>query len=220
MAHPYWPLFDLRVRTPRLELRLPTEDELVGLADLAARGVHDPATMPFDIPWTDTPQPDLQRRALQWWWRARAEWQPEQWTLTLMVSEVGAGGRGTPVGVQDLVGERFAVRRTVHTGSWLGLDHQGRGLGKEMRAAVLHLAFAGLGAERAETAAWHDNVASLGVTRSLGYRPNGDRVGVRRGQAEHQLDFVLTRADWRARDDIQIEGLDPCLPLFGVESDS
>jgi RimJ/RimL family protein N-acetyltransferase len=122
--------------------------------------------------------------------------------------------------VQDLVGEQFAVRKTVHTGSWLGIDHQGRGLGKEMRAAVLHLAFVGLGAERAETAAWHDNLASLGVTRSLGYRPNGERLGVRRGVAERQLAFVLTRAEWRERDDITIEGLDPCLPLFGVGSDS
>ena len=28
MANSYWPLFDLRITTPRLELRLPTDDEL------------------------------------------------------------------------------------------------------------------------------------------------------------------------------------------------
>ena len=31
MGHP-WPLFDLRLRTPRLELRLPTDDDLLALA--------------------------------------------------------------------------------------------------------------------------------------------------------------------------------------------
>jgi hypothetical protein len=29
MANSYWPLFDLRVRTPRLEFRLPRDDDLV-----------------------------------------------------------------------------------------------------------------------------------------------------------------------------------------------
>ena len=41
--------------------------------------------------------------------------------------------------------------RTVGTGSWLGRPYQGRGIGKEMRGAVLALAFDGLGAEVAET---------------------------------------------------------------------
>src|SRR4051794_29427206 len=98
MAHPYWPLFDLGVRTPRLELRPPTDDDLVALADLAAAGIHDPATMPFDIPWTDAEPPQLQRQALQWWWRQRAEWQPSAWNLTLMVT---ARDSGEPLGVQD-----------------------------------------------------------------------------------------------------------------------
>ena len=40
---------------------------------------------------------------------------------------------------------RFAVHRTVDTGSWLGQAFQGRGFGKEMRAAVLGFAFDGLG---------------------------------------------------------------------------
>ncbi len=39
------------------------------------------------------------------------------------------------------------------TGSWLGRAHQGRGLGKEMRQAALHIIFAGLGAQQAVTRA-------------------------------------------------------------------
>ena len=41
------PLHALRVRTPRLELRLPTEAELVELYEVAAAGIHPPEEMPF-----------------------------------------------------------------------------------------------------------------------------------------------------------------------------
>ena len=39
-----------------------------------------------------------------------------------------------------------------------------------MRAAVLHLAFDGLGARRAVSDAFEDNPGWLGVSRKLGYR--------------------------------------------------
>ncbi|MBV8081300.1 MAG: GNAT family N-acetyltransferase, partial [Actinobacteria bacterium] len=47
------PLFGLRITTPRLELRFPTLDELVELANVARAGVHPPDTMPFRVAWTD-----------------------------------------------------------------------------------------------------------------------------------------------------------------------
>ncbi len=149
MAHSIWPLFDLVVRTPRLELRPPTDHDCVALAQLAAEGVHDPQVMPFDVPWTDVPPPELERRALRWWWRKRAEWSPDEWAFT---GAVFVGGEA--VGVQDLTAHHFAILRTVGTGSWLGRRHQGRGIGREMRAAILHLAFEGLGARQATSAAF------------------------------------------------------------------
>ena len=42
-----------------------------------------------------------------------------------------------------------------------------------MRIATLHLGFLGLDALEASTGAFEDNLASLGVTRKLGYEPNG-----------------------------------------------
>lgn len=218
MAHPYWPLFDLVIRTPRLELRPPTDHDLPALIELMDRGIHDPATMPFLQPWTDAPPAERRRGALQWCWRHRASWHPDQWTLNLQVSAIDADDERSVVGVQDVAGADFARSRTVKTGSWLGLAHQGQGLGKEMRSAVLHLAFVGLGAQRAETSAWQDNAASLGVTRALGYRPNGEGLDLRRDVYDRQLQFVLERADWQARrrDDIVIEGLDACIDFFGV----
>jgi RimJ/RimL family protein N-acetyltransferase len=212
-----WPLFGLRIETPRLLLRYPTDDDLDALNAVAAQGIHDPDVMPFEIPWTDDPPDVRPRNSLQFWWAMRANWKPTRWVLNLVVRE----GK-TIVGVQDLLGAEFAVTRQVATGSWLGAAYQGRGVGKEMRAAVLHLAFAGLGAERATSAAFEDNAASLKVSRALGYVENGDEIKVTRGQPRRAIRCILEREVWQKnrRDDIQIHGLEPCLPMFGLEQTS
>ena len=46
-------LYGLRLRTPRLELRLGSHEELVELGQLAESGIHPPEEMPFAIAWTD-----------------------------------------------------------------------------------------------------------------------------------------------------------------------
>ena len=206
----HWPLFDLRITTPRLELRYIDDDLGAALMTLAATdGVHAPDFMPFSTPWTRLEPPQLQRQGMQFYWRTRAETSPESWMVPMAVFD-----DGTLVGVQDVLARSFRVTRSVTTGSWLGRSHQGKGIGKEMRAAILHLAFDGLGAEVAETSAFADNPSSLGVTRALGYRENGWYLDVREGQQARHLRFIMTRADWEARrrDDITIEGLEACLP--------
>ncbi|HEV2012784.1 MAG TPA: hypothetical protein VGR77_02720 [Candidatus Dormibacteraeota bacterium] len=50
-----WPLFGLCIETPQLTLRYATDDDLATLNNLAGQGIHDPAVMPFDVPWTDDP---------------------------------------------------------------------------------------------------------------------------------------------------------------------
>jgi hypothetical protein len=86
-----------------------------------------------------------------------------------------------------------------------------------MRAAILHLAFAGLGAIEAMGGAFHDNRASLATSKCLGYADNGDRLMLRRGRPDRILDLKLDRATWasRRRDNIEIEGLEACLEMFG-----
>jgi RimJ/RimL family protein N-acetyltransferase len=207
-----WPLFGLRVRTPRLELRYPDDELCLGLAELALAGIHDPATMPFSVPWTEAPPDEQPRNTLQWYWRTRADLSPAKWHLDLAVVVDGA-----LVGVQGIMAEHFAERAGVETGSWLGRDHQGRGIGTEMRRAVLHLAFAGLDAAFAETCAWEDNPTSLAVTRKLGYAPNGDTIELRKDVATRMERFRMERSWWEehlAADDVAIEGLDACLPLL------
>jgi RimJ/RimL family protein N-acetyltransferase len=211
--HPYWPLFDLRIVTPTIELRHADEDDIVALAALGAGGVHDPDWMPFAIPWTDAPSPQQERNSVQHYWLNRAQWTVDDWHCMFATVVDGA-----VVGTQAVSGLQFAARRVVVTGSWLGRDYQGRGIGKEMRAAVLHFAFAGLGATRAESGAWHDNGPSLGVSKALGYEENGDEIAMRRDEAQRQIRLKLTRGGWEQtrRGDIEIIGLDPCLEMFGV----
>jgi RimJ/RimL family protein N-acetyltransferase len=208
-----WPLFGLRIETPRLTLVYPTDADLAALNDVARQGIHDPSVMPFDIPWTDDPPEIRPRNSLQFFWGLRASWKPDDWHLNFAVSE-----QGTIVGIQGMFAKNFAITRQVGTGSWLGTQYQGRGIGKEMRAAVLHLAFAGLGASRATSGAFESNAASLGVSRALGYVENGDDIKAPRGKPMRQVRLVLQRDVWEKtrRNDIQIHGLEPCLPMFGV----
>jgi RimJ/RimL family protein N-acetyltransferase len=211
MAPEHWPLFDLRITTPRVELRYPSDDDLFALAGILHEGIHDPDTMPFNEPWTRVESPELERNALRHWWSLRAGTIPGHWHLGF-----GVFVDGEPVGVQGIGARDFAVARTVSTGLWIVQRAQGRGIGTAMRAAVLHFAFAGLDAVEAYTGAYEDNPSSLGVTRALGYEPNGAAIDNREGKAARTLSFVLTREHWEStrRDDVTVTGLEPCLPFL------
>ena len=207
----FWPIFDLVVRTPRLEVRLPREDEFTDLIRVVDQGIHEPGTMPFFVSWTEE-EPSLRARlSAQFWWGQRASWRPDDWAFT---GAVFVDGR--VVGVQELSAKRFAAVRSVETGSWLGLAHQGRGLGREMREAILHLAFSGLGAEEALSGAFEDNAASLATSRAVGYEENGEARGPRRDGVGRTIRFRMSRQAWerRRRDDIEIDGLSSCLDMF------
>ena len=206
------------IRTPRLELRWPTTDDLCDLAVVAAAGVHDEATMPFLTPWTRGTPEERARSVLQWSWGTWGSWEPRKWSWS-SVTVVD----GQVVGTQGIQAVDFGVCRTVETGSWIGMAHQGQGIGKEMRAAMLHFAFAGLGAVLATTGAFEDNPSSLGVTRSLGYAANGSHVMAVEDRCRRELRFTLDREAWEPtrRDDIELSGVEAALPLFGaVEADA
>jgi hypothetical protein len=66
-----WPIFRLRIATARLELRLPTDDELIALVDVAKAGIHPREQMPFGVAWTDKPSPRFEREFLQHHWLMR-----------------------------------------------------------------------------------------------------------------------------------------------------
>lgn len=210
----HWLLFDLCVRTPRLELRLATDEDISCLAHLTD-DIYDrdsDATPPLGD-WVDIPAPRRYQETAQYFWKYRAGWTPENWNLACAVL-VG----GVVIGMQSIGATEFSIRKVVNTGSWLGRVFQGNGIGKEMRAAILHLAFEGLGAIEARSGAVHDNLASLGVSKSLGYVENGNEIASFRGQPVRVVRLRLDRETWleHRRDDIVIEGLDTCLKMFGV----
>lgn len=206
-------LHGLRLRTPRLELRLGSHEELLELGRLAARGVHPRAEMPFAVAWTDAiGEPGFLDGFVAFHEEALVCWSPADWALHLLVWAEGA-----LAGTQGLVAKRFAETRRVETGAWLGAAFQRRGLGTEMRAAVLELAFRGLGAERAESAWLEGNEASRRVSEKLGYRTVGRTTRSPRGRAVPTTVVELRRPDWRPPVPVEIEGLEPCLPLFGAE---
>jgi RimJ/RimL family protein N-acetyltransferase len=217
VTHPLWPLYDLRVRTARLELHLPTEGEIASLAAIARAGIHGDDEMPFPVPWSTLPSPDFEWGFVRHHWLARGSWVPSDWVLEMGVF-VDAG----PVGMQAVFATSFSRLRTVRSGSWLGRASQGLGIGREMRIAMLTLAFDGLGAEVAETEAFADNAASIGVSRSVGYEENGVGRLASDGGPRDMIRFRMTRARWqevraeRGFPDVAIDGLEPCLPLLGV----
>lgn len=210
-----WPLRHLVLRTPRLELRPDDDAGLFELVNVIHGGIHPPEEMPFGVPWTDADPADLGRNSVQYFWAVRAAIRPAAWEVNFLARLDGA-----VIGTQGLKADDFAITREVHTGSWLGMGHQRRGLGTEMRAAVLAFAFDHLGADQARSSAYVDNAASLAVSARLGYRADGTLTDARRGARATQTRLLLGRADFDAHRppwSLQVEGLDGCRALLGAD---
>lgn len=208
------PLYGLRLRTDRLELRWPTEDELVELARVAEGGVHDPGEMPFVVPWTDgIGEPGFVDDFLAYHLGLRGSWTVHDWSL-----ELGVWAADEPIGVQGLLARSFAAEREVKSGSWLAQRSHGRGYGSEMRAAILELAFAGLGAQGANSSVLEGAGASARVSEKLGYVDAGESWVEVRGERRLDRQLRLTRDRWidRERISVRISGLEACIPLFGL----
>jgi RimJ/RimL family protein N-acetyltransferase len=194
-----WPPHDLVLRTPSLELRGMTEAFASRLALVVPDDLEHHPELAHVSAGDDV---------LQAYWRNAGLWRPTDWVLELVVLR-----DSQPIGLQALEGKDFASRRVVDTHSWLASSVRGLGLGKQMRTAVLALAFGSLGARCAITEAWSDNAASLGVSRSLGYVDNG--VDVHAGGRVMQR-LRLPVESWLPGHDVEVSGLEPCLPLLGL----
>lgn len=215
MALPY-PPFDITVTTPRLRLLGATDERLERLVPVVREGVVADDELPFDDPISFyEASPEREWRWTKAIWRGRARTEPSWWRLYFVV-EV----HGELVGMQDLIAEDFPTYRGVSTFSWLASTARGRGLGREMRVAILHLAFAGFGASEAQSEAFLDNDASNGVSRSLGYEENGTTWATRRGTPCELRRWKLSRATWEAvrRPDIELAGVEACLSFLGIAS--
>jgi RimJ/RimL family protein N-acetyltransferase len=211
-----YPAFDVHVGTPRLELRAATDDLLEELARLVHDGKAAAHPPPYDDPISFY-EKDADLRVQRWMqaiWRGRARVEPDFWRLYFAVIVDGEA-----VGMQDLIGDRFSTFGTVTTFSWLSVDARGKGVGREMREAVLHLAFDGLGAREAGSDAFLDNAGSNAVSKALGYRENGLDWDTRQGEPALLQRWRLTRESWltQRRSDIDLHGVTACRQLLSIE---
>lgn len=206
-----WPLTHLRIVGPDVMLRPLAEADLGPLAD------HLPADVELNpaLPAYDGLDASVARGIAlhQTYWRALGNWRVESWDLLFAVLY-----DGEVIGVQSLEGSDFPRRRTVETWSFLLPAARGCGYGKWMRRAVLALAFDHLGALAAETEALQGNAASLGVSRAVGYLPNGETLHPRGDGVDVMVRMRLTRERWLASGmlpTVQVTGFAACRHLFG-----
>lgn len=176
-----WPPFDLRIESPRLELRVVRETDFPAYVAAASSGVTHTSRNPFRQAWNEKDPESLIKASLPFLWSTRSAITPEHWHLAFGVflkdaSGSGSLGDGAPaelIGVQDCYAHDWPILRTVSSGSWLRADRQGQGLGTEARAAMLLWAFDHFGAEYAESGAYTWNERSRRVSESLGYFTSG-----------------------------------------------
>lgn len=186
-----WPAAGINVRAGELEFRWIDDEMLLDLADLAVRGVHDPGQLPFTFPWTQGTELEVARRLLTYHWSVRKHVGPGSLVLELAVLH-----DGIPVGIQAVSGEDWAILRSVETGSWLGKEFHGRGIGTRMRALMLHVCFEGLGAAEVTSTAYEDNPASNAISNRVGYEPDGMNRVVRDGKPQMLKRYRMTRERW------------------------
>lgn len=212
-----WPPYALRIVTPRLELRLATDEELADLAErVAVADAVVTAEWAHLMTWSRAPSPDRERNVLQWAWRWRAALTPEAWRLPLGVYL--RTSPDTAIGSMDVVADDFAVTRSVTTGSWLLRTHAGQGLGTEARAGVLEFAFRGLGAVEARSQALIDNGPSNGVSRRLGYTPDGSRIVAVEGVGRPSVRWRMDAGDWRSPVPVELTGVELLRPMLGADA--
>jgi len=208
-----WAPFALRVRCGPLELRAITDDDIPVIADLVLGGLHEPGRMPFAQPWTEAPGERIPHNTAAYYWSSRATFSPENWVLDLVVRV-----EDRIAGVQGIATKNYFVVRSGETGSWLGRQFQGRGIGTLMRQAICALLFDHLEAAEITSAAFTDNPASLAVSRKVGYVDNGTfREQRRPGELALSRKLLLTADRFiRPEHPIEVEGIAPVRSAIGL----
>lgn len=207
-----WPPFGLRIESPRLVLRQIRETDFPAYVAAASSGIMTTGRNSFASPWDENSPEGIAKNSLTWLWSKRPSIGPSSWYFMLAVFERNEdGGEGALIGMQDAWAEEYRVLRTVQSASWLRADAQGKGYGKEQRAAMLMWAFDHFAAHFAESGAYDWNEASKRVSESLGYFQCGTRrVSDAHGkQAEWEIQYRMSTNDFlRPSWTVKVEGND------------
>lgn len=208
-----WPPFVREIAVGPGSLSLVRDDDLPELAALVLDGIHAPADMPFTFPWTEGSVDVVRLRLLQYQWAQRASMSPEAWTLENTVRF-----EGEIVGCQGISTKNYLVTRTGETGSWLGIKHQGRGIGTLMGQALCAFMFDHLGAAEATSAAFVDDPRSLAVSEKVGYQHNGRERTMRRDGEMAVSQRLVVTADTlnRPAAELTVSGADSLQEFLGL----
>lgn len=148
------------LRTARLELRMPTEEDTGAITDAC----QDP-----EIPrWTGVPSPygmedarEFIDRVAKWW----ADGAETTWAIRHDEELVGM------IGLHNVAGNVDGGQAEI--GFWVTSDARGEGYVTEAAGAVIDWGFAELGLARIEWRAAAGNFPSARTARSLGFRYEG-----------------------------------------------
>jgi RimJ/RimL family protein N-acetyltransferase len=208
------PLLGLRITAGPVDLRGITDDLIGPLADVAIKGVHDPDFMPFTTPWSVKSSDELPRSLAQFHWGQRSRFSPENWGMDLAVFF-----DGELVGSQGFHARDFLVTRIGETGSWLGREFHGHGIGTVMRKVICAFVFDHLDAQLITSSAFTDNPASLAVSRKCGYTANGVDVLKRMDKPATLQRIILEPGNLvRYEHKLAVEGLPEFRRSIGLDS--
>ncbi len=213
-----FPAFGLRITAGPIALHGLRSEDFPAVTALALSGIHGPDFLPFLMPWSDAPADELPLNSARFYWDSFASFRPEAWHLNLVVRY-----EGEVVGVQDVFAKTdFRQTRMLETGSWLASRHQGRGIGTLMRQVVCAFAFDHLGAELMRSGYIEGNDRSAGVSRRVGYLPEGrTRLADPRSAGyrwERQVSLTPERLV-RAPHPLVVDGLAPFRHQIGLDHD-
>ena len=170
--------------------------------------------MPFYTPWSLKSADEMPQSVAQYHWGNRARFSPDQWGMDLAVFF-----DGELVGSQGFSSRDFRITRVGETGSWLGREFQGRGIGTAMRKVICAFVFDYLDAQLITSGAYTDNPASLAVSRKCGYTENGVIVHKRMDKAATLQLLILEPGNLvRYEHKLTVEGLPEFRRSIGLDA--
>lgn len=205
----YWPQAGLSIGVGHMRLCWATDEILCQLAEVAAEGEQPPQEHPFHSEWSLASPEERARWVLQQQWKHRGNVAHGVLNFQLAVLY-----KDEPVGLQIARSQDWQTTRVAETGAWLGHKYQRQGWGTQMRALICELLFSGFDALEVHSASFVDNRGAIGVSRKLGFVPNGTVWADRAGERVEIERFRLTKEKWAQR---RLEAFPAPVRMEGVE---
>lgn len=203
-------LFNIKIATTRLELRIPKNEEIQKLGKVLSEGIQKEGEPHFMDESHYKKSAEEHAKGLQEFvHKSINEWNKDNWHIPFAVFY-----EGKAIGLVTMFSHDFPIARGFGCSYWIGLAYQGKGLGTEAFQTVLSFGFDGLNAREAYAGAYSDNTASLKLMEKLGFIFNGEYWVARQGQAVKDKRMRLPREQWKKPENVTIEGFESCKDLF------